>query len=135
MDIDLSADAAPSPEHTVQLAETFAEIVRTLNHQTRHHEALRYPHEADRVLREVSCAVSRLDQLLAQSGGWLEAERAAGRIEVTGGPYAGKPGTAVIAARVSLDEARAQLTEAVTALEAAASVTSCMAAREGDSDE
>jgi len=135
MDIDLSTDTAPKPEHTIQLAETMAAIVRTLNHQTRHHEALRYPAEADRLIREVSSAVSRLDQLLAQTSGWLDRERQDGRVEVTGGPHAGNPAEAVITARLGLDWARTHLGEAVTALEAAASVTSCLAAREDSTDE
>ena len=138
VNLDLSTDAPPCPERTLQLAEAFAEVTRVLNHQTRHHEALRYPAEADRFLREVTSAVSRLDQLLAQAGGWLEAEREAGRIEVTGGPFGGDPGMAVVRGRLSLDQARVHLSEAVTALEAATSVTWCMAAAEtgeGSSDE
>jgi len=130
--ITLNTDGPREPGYVLELAEGLAEAVLTLNHITRDHAALEYPSEADRLLRDVSCAVSRLDQLLAQAGGWLEAEREAGRIDVTGGPHTGRPGVAVTVARVSLDEARAFLSEAVTSLEAAASVTSTMAAREGD---
>ena len=68
MDIDLSTDAAPSPERTRQLAETFAELARVLCHQTRHHEALRYPADADRLVRDLSAMAGRLPQLLAQAG-------------------------------------------------------------------
>ena len=59
-DIDLSTGTAPSPERTRQLAETLAELARVLCHQTRHHEALRYPADADRLVRELSAMAGRL---------------------------------------------------------------------------
>ena len=133
--ITLNADGPREPGYVLEVAEGVAEGVRVLCHLTRDHEALQYPSEADRLLRDISCAVSRLDQLLAQAGGWLDAERREGRITVTGGPYAGRPGSAVVAAKAALDEARKRLAQGVTALEIAASVTSCLAVREdGDGD-
>ena len=130
--ITLNTDGPREPGYVLEVAEGLAESVRTLNHLTRDHEALEYPSEVDRLLREVTSAVSRLDQLLAQAGNWLEAERREGRIKAAGGPYEGKPGTAVVAVKISLDEARECLAQAVTALEAAASVTSTLAVREDD---
>jgi hypothetical protein len=133
--ITLNTDGPREPGYVLELAEGLAETVRTLNHLTRDHEALQYPSEAGRLLREVTSAVYRLDQLLAQAGGWLDAERGEGLITVTGGPYEGKPGTAVVAVKISLDEARECLAQAVTALEAAASVTSTLAARRDGTDD
>ena len=130
--ITLNTGGPREPGYVLEVAEGMAEACRVLNHLTRDHEALQYPSEADRLLRDISSAVHRLDQLLAQAGGWLDAERGEGRITVTGGPYAGKPGTAVVVVKIALDEARACAAQAVTALEAATSVTSCMAAREDD---
>jgi len=136
MDIDLSTDAPPSPERTLQLAETLAGIVRVLNHQTRHPEALEYPSEADRLVREIASAAARLPQLLSQAGAWLERERVAGGIRVAGGVFAGNPDLAVVTARLRLDEARAHLAEAERSLSAAAQVTSALAAAQaGDGDD
>ena len=133
--ITLNTDGPREPGYVLEVAEGLAESVRVLCTLTRDHAALEYPSEADRLIREVSSAVHRLDQLLAQAGGWLEQERREGRIGVTGGPFTGEPGLAAVRARLSLDEARACLTPAVTALEAAASVTSCMEAREDGGDD
>ena len=135
MDIDLSTDTPPSPEHTLRLAETFAEAARRLNHQTMHHEALVLPSEAHRLIGEIATAVSRLPQLLEQQSRWLERERQAGGLAVAYGPFAGNPDLAVVRARLSLDEARTSLYEAVTALEAAASVTAALTAREDGHDD
>jgi hypothetical protein len=135
MTITVSTNGPRDPQYVLELAEGLAESVRVLCHLTRDHGALEYPSEADRLIREVSSAVHRLDQLLAQAGGWLERERREGRIGVTGGPFTGDPGLAAVRARLSLDEARACLTPAVTALDAAASVTSCMEAREDGGDD
>ena len=134
-DIDLSTDTAPSPERTLLLAETLASAVRCLNHDTRHHEALRYPSEADRVIREISTAVARLPQLLAQIGAWLEAEHAAGRVTVADGDYAGRPDAAVSAARVRLDMARGAAAMLRQELDFAASLTCDLGGVEDGSDE
>lgn len=133
MNIDLSTDTAPSPERTLQLAEAFAEIPRTLNHLTRHHEALRYPVDADRLLRELATAAARLPQLLGQVSRWLQQEQEAGRIEVTDGQYAGLPARAVATAAIRLDEAEAYAQNLQVVLGMAAEITSTMAAREGGS--
>ncbi len=136
MDIDLSTDTAPSPERTIKLAEMIAEAVRVLNHQTRHHEALRYPSEADRLIRELSSAAGRLPQLLGQVGAWLKREDADGRIEVPYGEYQGNPLLAVAMARLRLDAASAAATALQEALDSAASVTCDLGAGgEGGRDE
>ena len=126
MDIDLSTDALPSPERTLQLAGTLAEVVRVLNHQTRHHEALRYPSEADRLIRELATIAMRLPQLIDQVSAWLRQEQDAGRIEVSHGDYAGNPHGAYIAAVMRLEAAQASAAELRADLESAASVTSTM---------
>ena len=135
MNLDLSTDAPPSPERTLQLAETIAEAVRVLGHATRHHEALRWPSDADRLIRELSLAVSRLPQLLEQVSGWLEAEAAAGRIEMDAGQWAGRPGLAAEVARMKLEQAQAHARMLEQALDAAASVTSGMGARGDAADD
>jgi len=130
MDIDLSTAAPPSPGRTLKLAEAFAEIVRVLNHATMHHEALQYPSEADRLIREISSAASRLPQLLGQVGAWLEREDAAERITVPSGDYQGNPLLAVATARLRLDAASAVAAQLQEALDSAASVTCNLGATE-----
>ena len=134
MNIDLSTGAPPSPERTLQLAETLAEIVRVLNHQTMHHEALQYPAEADRVVRELLSAAERLPQLLGQVAGWLEAEQAAGRILPVAGDYAGRPDAAVAAARLRLDMAAAAASVLRQELGNVAALTTNLAAAETGED-
>lgn len=118
------------PQYVLELAEAFAEIVRALNHITRDHEALLYPSEADRLIREVSSAASRLPQLLGQVGAWLEQERAAGRIEVPSGEFAGDARLAVVTAGVRLEMASAIAAALQEALDDAARVTCGLAAPE-----
>lgn len=134
MNIDLDAGAAPSPERTIQLAETVPEIVRALNHATRHHEALRCPADADRLLRELATAAGGLPQLLGQVTSRLQRELDAGRIEMAAGAEYGDPAMALDVARMRLERAAGHFRRAQEALDAAAAVTSCMAAREGDDD-
>lgn len=132
MDLDLSTDAAPSPERTLHLAYTLASAVRCLNHDTRHHEALEHPAEADRVIRELSAMAGRLPQLLQQVSAWLEAEHAAGRVTVADGDYAGRPDAAVSAARVRLDMARGAAAALRQELDFAASLTCDLGGVEDD---
>ena len=134
MNIDLSTDAPPSPERTLKLAGMLAEIVRTLNHQTRHHEALEFPSEADRLIRELSSAASRLPQLLGQIGAWLDRERVAGRIEVPAGEFAGDARLAAVTAGVRLEMASAIAAALQEALDDVARVTCNLAAPEDGSD-
>lgn len=131
MELDLSTGTPSSPERTLQLAEAMAEIVRTLNHQTRHHEALRYPSDADRLLREIETAAMRLPQLLDQIGSWVVTEVDAARIEITDGEWEGNLGGAVTALRIRLDTARGDAEALSADLKRAASVTSTMGAVEG----
>lgn len=130
MDIDLSTDTAPSPERTLHLAETLAEIVRTLNHQTRHHEALQYPAEADRFLRELATAAARLPQLFGQVTSWLHAEVYAGRVEMAPGSRFPNAGLAEDVVRLKLEAAAADAGRLQKSLDAVTSVTCDMAAAE-----
>lgn len=132
MNIDLSTGTPPTPERTRQLAETLAEVVRTLNHTTMHHEALGEPADVDRVIRELVSAAERLPQLLGQIGAWLEREDAAERIEVPSGEYAGNPLLAVATARDLLDSAVTWAAGLHRALGLAASVTSDLAGSGSD---
>ena len=131
----LSTDSPPSPERTKKLAETFAECVRVMNHATRHREALEYPSDVDRVVRELSSAASRLPQLLSQIGAWLAQEDAAERIAVPSGEYQGNPLLAVATARLRLDMASAIAAALQEALDDAARVTCDLAAVEAEEDD
>jgi hypothetical protein len=137
VNIDLSTDSPPEPENTLKLAQAFAAIARTLNHHTRHHEALEYPGDADLVIRELSSAAGRLPQLLSQVGAWLEREQAAGRIAVTSA--AGNSHLpAAMSARLRLERAAQVAWELQQALDYAAAETCGLAAApagEGDGDE
>jgi hypothetical protein len=135
VNLDLNPDAPPSPERTLQLAEALPEIVRWLNHQTRHHEALSDPSDADRVLRELATAAARLPQLLGQVTSWLHAEVYAGRVEMASGSRFPNAGLAEDVVRLKLEAAAADAGRLQKALDAAASVTSDMAAVREGSDE
>jgi hypothetical protein len=124
--LDLNTGTPPSPERTRQLAETFAELARVMNHTTMHHEALAEPSDADRVVRELSSAAGRLPQLLGQIGAWLELEQDAGRIQAARGE---DTVMAVIAARLRLERAGQIAAELQETLDDAASVTSTLAVR------
>ena len=130
MDIDLSTGAAPSPERTLHLAETMAELARVLNHQTGDHAALRYPAEADRLVRSLETLAGRLPQLLGQVSAWLRQEQGAGRIEVSHGDWAGNAHAACTAASMRLEVAQMTAETLRADLEAAASVTSTMGGTE-----
>jgi hypothetical protein len=127
--ITLNTDGPCDPQYVLEVAEAFAESARVLNHLTRDPAALEYPAEVDSLIRDVSLAVSRLPQLLQQVGGRLEAMRESGTLRVVGDDYLQTtPDAAVMRARVSLDEARAFLEGAWTALGDATRVTSGLAA-------
>ena len=134
----LDAGAPADHLYVQEVADAFAESVRVLNHQTLHHEAIMFPSEADGLIREIASGVSRLPQLFAQIGAWLDQEQAAGRIEVPCGEFAGSSATAVSTARVRLDMASAIAAALHEALGDAASVTCDLAAAdtgEGGSDD
>ena len=132
--ITLNTDGPREPGYVLEVAEGLAESVRVLAHLTRDHEALQYPSEADRLLRELASAAARIPQLLAQAARWHAAEDAAGRIEVPSGEWAGRPGTAVTALQVRLDAARATAAALAADLEHAAQVTSALALKEDGTD-
>ena len=135
MNLDLNIDGPRDPDYVLEVAEAFAEAARVMNHLTRDHGALQYPSEADRLIRDVSLAVSRLPQLLEQVAGWLEAEQAAGRITMaSGSPYLSSSFAAEVA-RMKLEQAQAHARILQQALDAAASVTSDMAGVDGSEDE
>jgi len=134
VNIDLSTGAPASPERTRQLAETFAELARVLNHATMDHAAFGVPSDVDRVLREVASAAARLPQLFTQAARWVDLEDGAGRIEVPSGEWAGQPHTAVTAMQVRLDTAREDAANLCTDLEQAAQVTSALAAAGPEED-
>lgn len=134
MDIDLSTGAPASPERTLHLSETFAELVRAMAYATMHREAFAHPDEAARFLRDLERGAGGIPQLLDQVARWHCAEDDAGRIAVPSGQWAGRPATAVTALRVRLDAARATAAALGQDLEHAAQVTSDMAGVEGGTD-
>src|ERR1035438_5904075 len=64
--IAINIDAPPSPGYVLELAEAAAEIIRALNHLTRHPEALEFPAEGDQLFRYLESAAERMPQLLDQ---------------------------------------------------------------------
>jgi hypothetical protein len=126
----LSTDGPADPHYLLEVVEAFAEAARVMNHLTLHHSALEYPSEADRLIREVSTAASRLPQLLSQAGGWLGREQAAGRITVPAGEFWSNPAAAVSMARLRLEMASAIAAALQEALDDAASITCHLAVAE-----
>ena len=124
--ININTALPPDPQYVIELAEGLAEIARALNHQTLH-GALESPEDADVVVSALATMAHRLPQLLDQVGRWLEAEEAAGRLEVTDGKFAGKPGAAVDVVRTYLDGTAGRFRDAERLLESAHQVTGTMA--------
>ena len=133
--ISIVTDAPADPATVTEYGDALPELVRALNHITRHHEAMDYPPDADRLIRNVSRAASMLPQLLEQVSGWLEAEQAAGRIEMAFGSLFPDPAHAADAARMDLEQAQAHARMLQQALDAAAAVTCDMSGVEDGSDE
>jgi len=127
INVVLNPDAAVDHLYVLEVAEAASEAIRVLNEQTRHHEALESPEDADVVVSALATMAHRLPQLLDQVGHWLEAEAQAGHLEVTSGKFAGRPGAVANAVRILLDAAAVRFREAETALEAAHQVTGTMA--------
>ena len=73
--LTIDPDAPADPVYVLELAEALAEIVRALNRLTLHHEALHYPSEAAGLIQHIATAASRLPQVTAQTGSWLQRER------------------------------------------------------------
>ena len=132
--ISLNTAGPRDPRYVLEVAKALAECARVLNHLTRDHGALQYPSEADRLIRVIASAASRLPQLLGQVGAWLGAEQDAGRIRVPEGPFRGLPASAVIEARNCMDEAAGLAERLQEALGAAASVTASLAAPDTGED-
>lgn len=132
--VDLRTDGPPDPEYVLKVAGALAEAVRTLNHLTLDHAALGNPGHADHLIREIALAASRLPQLLDQIGKWLKQEEAAGRLRITGGPYASDPGTGFTVMHMGLEDAVVAAAQLHSDLEAAAGVTWNLAAADTGED-
>jgi hypothetical protein len=127
-----SLDGPYTPDETLRVAELIAEAVRYLNYATRTRDAFEYPSQLDTAIRSLSSAASRLPQLLEQVSGWLADEQAIGRLEIVSGEHAGDTPVAVITARGWLAEAGHLAGRLQVALDAAAAVTSTIAAAGGE---
>ena len=93
-----------SPDATLALARTAAETIRALNHATLGGGGLAQPADAYQLLGELALAASRLPQLLAQIGRWLDGALIAGQLGCDDGT---DPAIAVSGAWVFLSDARA----------------------------
>ena len=130
--IIIATDAPADPATVTEYGDALPELVRALNHVTRHQSALEYPSDADRLLRNISRAASMLPQLLEQVASWLTAEVAAGRIQVAAGSCFPDAVIAGDVARLQLEQAQAHARMLQQALDGAAGVT-CDLAGTGDS--
>ena len=133
--ISITTSAPADPATVTEYGDALPELVRALNHVTLHHEAMEYPSDADRLLRNISLAVSRLPQLLEQVSGWLQAEQAAGRIEMAHDSTYPSAAVAADVARLQLEQAQAHARMLQQALDAAAAVTCDMSGVEEGSGE
>jgi hypothetical protein len=103
---DLDFDAPRDPARTIAIAELITRCVRLLTYTTCHHDALTYPSELDRVLRELIEAADGMDQLIQQLGEWLAKEHRAGHVALWEESGFGRdPRRAVKQVVVQLDEA------------------------------
>ena len=121
--VTLNIDGPRDPGYLLEVAEAAAEAVRVANHLTRTHSSLKYPHEADTLLRYLESAAAGHRQLLSQITGWLEEEQKAGRIRVADGRYMGDPAAAVAEVRERLKAGKWAAEMLRAALDGAASVT------------
>jgi hypothetical protein len=134
--ITITTAAPADPATVTEYGDALPELVRALNHVTSRHEALEYPPDADRLIRNLAAAASRLPQLLGQVSGWLEAEQAAGRIKMASvSQFRDAPGIAADVARQALEQAQAHARMLQQALDAAAAVTADMGGVEDGSGE
>jgi hypothetical protein len=94
--IDVHAD--PDPLYVLELAEALPEIVRALNNQTLHHEAIGDLGQACELLGHMTTAGERHPQLAYQIGLWVSAEQERGGIRI--------PDSVLAAVRDNLKKAR-----------------------------
>ncbi len=132
--VTLNTDGPRDARYLLEVSDAYAKCVRVMNHLTLSDQTLEFPGNADRLVRHLATAASRLPQLLQQVTGWLAAEHAAGRIRIVEGDYEGQPALAVTAAQVYLEDASAAAGTLQQALDTAARVTCDMAAA-GTGDE
>jgi len=134
-ELTITTNAPADPETVTEYGDALAELVRALNHVTRHHEAMGYPSDADRLIRNVETAVARLPQMLQQVAGWLAEEHADGRIRMAAGAEFTQTALAVLAVEAKLKKAEAHAEAFRRMLAEAASVMSGMAARDDGTGE
>jgi hypothetical protein len=132
--VAISTTGPCDPQYVLELAAAHPEIIRALNHFTRHHEALEYPAEGHQLLGYLESAASRLPQLLDQIASWYEREAAAGKLRVTAGDWEGIPGMAAVAIRMRADAARMTAEQLEADLKSIAAVTSTLAPAETGDD-
>jgi hypothetical protein len=129
--ISITTDAPADPAIVLEYGDALPELVRALNHVTRHHEAMEFPSDADRLIRNIAVAAGRLPQLLEQVAGWLAAEQAAGRVGIASGSRFITAARAVEVAGAYLERAQAQARILQRALDVVAEVTADMTGEGG----
>jgi hypothetical protein len=132
--VTLNVDGPREPGYLLEVGESIPEGVRVANHLTFSHDSLRYPAEADSLLRYLAAAAAGYPQLLEQVLHWLEVEQQAGRVRVADDRFTGDPAGAIAEVRTRLDTARTTAEALWVALSSAASVTSTLGA-EGHGDD
>jgi hypothetical protein len=123
--ISITTDAPADPVTVTEYGDALPELVRALNHVTLHHEAMEYPSDAARLLRNLAIVAGGLPQLLGHVAQWLAAEQAEGRIGTHGSPFRA-PLHDVEAATAYVKQAQACARMLRSALDGAAEATSRM---------
>ena len=112
-----------TPTGAVDLAHTASEVIRVLNHATRHtHDcpALRYPADAYGLVVELGQLASGLPQLFTQVSAFLQQQLQHGLVSVEGGEHVGDPFGAVGTASHQLEGPASQAARSLaTSLDAA----------------
>ena len=126
--VALNIDGPRDPEYLLEVLQAAAQAIRVANHVSRDRAAIGEPADAWHAILELVSVAERLPQLCEQIGGWLEAEREAGRIAVPSGTMAGQPDLAVLTVTEALAHAGTVAEELRAVLNAAANVASTLAA-------
>ncbi len=135
MNITLDIDGPRDPGYVLEAAEAASQAIRVLCHLTRDHGSLRSPAQADRLLRYLEAAAAGYRQLLGQVSAWLEEEQSAGRIEMHGGRFGGRPDLAQAAVTLCLDAAEHAADQVRYEIHTAAGITTDMATACGAGNE
>ena len=128
--IQLRTDGPFDPDYLRQVAGTFAETVRVMNHATLGDTgALEYPSDAYSLLGHLYTGTGRMPQLVAQLNAFLDGWQASGQLGDSNG---GDPTRQAASAAYSLGEAHVHALKLTEALQKAQNAISGLYVREGD---